>query len=297
MIYDTFPLFNELELLEVRLNELDSVVDRFVLVEAPRTHSNHPKPLHFAENRERFRRFLPKITHIVADDLPDASDAWVLEGAQRRAVDRGLVDCRPDDIILHSDLDEIPRAESVRNLAKTMRAGYRTDSLTRAWHALLRRRGFIWWVRNLYKRRHPCVWLFEQRQYYYFLNCAAVDLPAWEGTRATFHRDYTSAFDLRRWGGHRVPNAGWHFSYMGGVERVRQKLAAFAHQEYNHPEFTDPKHIEAALASGRWILGDEHVLEFVSIDETFPAFIREHPERFPEWIRADGADAGSVQAR
>lgn len=285
MIYDTFPLFNELELLEVRLHELDPVVDRFVLVEATRTHSNRPKPLHFAENRQRFKRFLPKIIHIVADDLPDTSDAWVLEGEQRRAVDRGLKDCRPDDIILHSDLDEIPSATSVRELVDTLRKGYRTDPISRAWHALLRQRATIWLVRNLYKRRHPFVWLFYQRQYYYFLNCASVNQPEWEGTRATFYRDYTSAFDLRRWGGHRVPNAGWHFSYMGGVERVRQKLAAFAHQEFNRPEFTDTKHIETALQEGRWVLGDDHVLDFVPIDGSFPAFIQDNPDRFRDWIR------------
>lgn len=286
MIYDTFPLFNELELLEVRLHELASVVDRFVLVEATRTHSNKPKPLHFAENRDRFRAFLPRITHIVADDLPDCSDAWVLEGEQRRAVDRGLAACRPDDIILHSDLDEIPSARAVRDLAVAMRRRYRTDPLARTFHALLRRPRMVWLVRNLYKRRHPFVWLFDQRQYYYFLNCASVNQPSWEGTRATFYRDYTSAFDLRRWGGRRVPDAGWHFSYMGGVERVRQKLEAFAHQEFNRPEFTDRRHVEEALAAGRWVLGDEHVLDFVAIDDTFPAFVRDHPERFRDWIRA-----------
>lgn len=286
MIYDTFPLFNELELLEVRLHELDPVVDRFVLAEAPRTHSNKPKPLHFAANRDRFARFLPKITHIVVDDLPDTPDAWVLEGEQRRALDRGLTACRPDDIILHSDLDEIPSAQAIRDLAATMRSGYRTDPATNAWHNLLRRRSVTWLVRNLYKRRHPFVWLLGQRQFYYFLNCASANQPIWQGTRATFFRDYTSAFDLRRWGGHPVPNAGWHFSYMGGVERVRQKLAAFAHQEFNRPEFTDPKHVEAALAAGRWVLGDEHILDFVPIDGTFPAFIRDQPERFRDWIRA-----------
>ncbi|MGE3309316.1 MAG: hypothetical protein AB7O66_05040 [Limisphaerales bacterium] len=285
MIYDTFPLFNELELLEIRLHELDPVVDRFVIAEAPRTHSNQPKPLHFAENRERFQRFLPKITHIVADDLPDSSDAWVLEGAQRRAVDRGLTECQPDDIILHSDLDEIPSARAVRDLADAMRSRYRSSPLANAWHALLRQRAVIWAIRNAYKRRHPFVWLLEQRMHYYFLNCVSVNKPVWLGTRATFFRDYTSAFDLRRWGGRLVPDAGWHFSYMGGVERVRQKLAAFAHQEYNHPEFTDPQHIEAALESGRWILGDDHVLEFVPLDATFPTFIREDPGRFRDWIR------------
>lgn len=290
MIIDTFPFFNELELLEVRLQELDSVVDRFVLAEAPRTHSNRPKPLHFAENRHRFERFLPRITHIVVDDLPDSSNAWVLEGEQRRAVDRGLHGCQPDDIILHSDLDEIPSARAVAELAASMRAGYRATAWNRGWHGLLRRPKVVRLLRNLFKRRHPFVWLFEQRQYYYFLNCASVNEPIWHGTRATFFRDYTSAFDLRRWAGRRVPNAGWHFSYMGGVERVRRKLEAFAHQEFNRPEFTNPQHVAAALAEGRWVLGDNHILDFVAIDGSFPKSIRDNLGQFSEWVRKRGPD-------
>ena len=54
MIYDTFMFFNELELLELRLNELNGVVDKFVLVEATRTFTNKPKPLYYAENKQRF---------------------------------------------------------------------------------------------------------------------------------------------------------------------------------------------------------------------------------------------------
>ena len=54
MIYDCFTAFNELELLEIRLHELSPVVDRFVLVEATRTHSNLPKPLYFRDNWSRF---------------------------------------------------------------------------------------------------------------------------------------------------------------------------------------------------------------------------------------------------
>ena len=56
MITDAFMFFNELELLEIRLHELSSVVDRFVLVEARETFSFRPKPLHYYENRARFRR-------------------------------------------------------------------------------------------------------------------------------------------------------------------------------------------------------------------------------------------------
>ena len=95
MLYDTFPFFNELDLLEIRLHELASVVDRVVLVEATRTHSNLPKPLYYAENRARFAPFADKIIHIVVEDTPDTADAWAIERFQRDCILRGLQNCRP----------------------------------------------------------------------------------------------------------------------------------------------------------------------------------------------------------
>ena len=67
MIYDTFLFFNEFDLLDIRLHELDAVADKFVLVEATRTHSDQPKPLYYAENRERYAAFHDKIIHVVVE--------------------------------------------------------------------------------------------------------------------------------------------------------------------------------------------------------------------------------------
>ncbi len=295
MIYDTFPFFNEVELLEVRLHELDPVVDRFVLAEATRTHSNQPKPLHFQENRARFERFLPKITHVVVDDLPDTSDAWRLEGFQRAAVARGLAGCRPDDLILNSDVDEIPRATAIEELRRRLR--YRTTALAKLGHGLLRRPWSVRLARNLFKKRHPFVWVLEQRLFYFQLNLESSSLPAWPGTRAMFFRDFTSACDLRRWDGHRVPHGGWHFSYMGGADRVRQKLQAYAHQEYNRPEHTDLQRIQAALQDGRWLLGEEHQLQRVPLDESFPRFIRQNRDQFAHWIKPETPTRNPGQPR
>ena len=90
MVYDCFTFFNELELLELRLHELAGVVDKFVLVEATRTFTNKPKPLYFQENRARFAAFENKLVHVVVADLPDSSDAWVVERFQRNAIGHGL---------------------------------------------------------------------------------------------------------------------------------------------------------------------------------------------------------------
>lgn len=108
MIYDCFTFFNELELLEVRLHELSGVVDKFVLVEATQTFTGRPKPLYYAENRERFSRFHEQIIHVIVDDSPKSDNPWTIEHFQRNCIARGLTQCRPDDWIMVSDADEIP---------------------------------------------------------------------------------------------------------------------------------------------------------------------------------------------
>ena len=96
-IFDCFTFSNELDLLEFRLDLLSPVVDQFVIVEAPRTHSGLEKPLVFQENQRRFERHLDKITHVVVDDLPSPiPDRWVPEQFQRQAIVRGLGDADPD---------------------------------------------------------------------------------------------------------------------------------------------------------------------------------------------------------
>ena len=96
MIYDCFSFFNELDLLEIRLNTLDSVVDKFVIVESTLTHTGNPKPLYYAENKKRFEKFKDKIIHIIVDEFPSFPDAtnremaWIRENCQRNAILRGI---------------------------------------------------------------------------------------------------------------------------------------------------------------------------------------------------------------
>ena len=84
-VFDCFTFFNELDVLEIRLAELDPLVDHFVIVEATRTFTAKPKPLYFADNRKRYDRYAHKIIHVVVDDLPlDAPTHWVQRGASAR---------------------------------------------------------------------------------------------------------------------------------------------------------------------------------------------------------------------
>jgi beta-1,4-mannosyl-glycoprotein beta-1,4-N-acetylglucosaminyltransferase len=142
-IFDCFLFFNELDLLELRLNELSDVVDFFVLAEATVTHRGVPKPLIFRQNRDRFAPFLNRIIHVVVDDMPGCGpsepERWRRENFQRQALLRGLSGARTRDYVIISDLDEIPHPSAIENVA--------------------RKREII-----------PTRYAFEMRMFYYYLN-------------------------------------------------------------------------------------------------------------------------------
>ena len=110
MTYDCFPFFNELDLLEIRLNVLKDVVDRFVLVEAGETHTGKTKPFCFAANRDRFAAFADRIVYRRIEKFPAGHGAWWNENYQRNEISKVLseIGVRDEDDILISDLDEIP---------------------------------------------------------------------------------------------------------------------------------------------------------------------------------------------
>ncbi len=254
MIVDTFPFFNELDMLQMRLEEIGDAVDHVVAVEADTDHQGHPKPYILTENLDRFDQWKDKLTVVRATDLPTTGgpqEAWSREIGQRDAITPALaaLDLGPDDIILHGDVDEIPRAVVARNI---------------------RPRGFV----TLLQRGHfwAVDWLYP---------------PGWEGTVAARVRDITTFGQMRNTRRQNptrqcIPDAGWHFSWVGGDEANRVKLNAFCHPE------TIPAIGEAidrgSLLRTQGIHSDGTVMEPVDVDASWPAFIFER--RCPDsWWR------------
>ena len=121
MVYDCFQFFNELDILKIRLNVLAPVVDRFVISEATETFSGIKKPLYYEENKELFAAFQDRIIHVVVDDTPQG-DTHYRDTFQKNAVTRGLKDCTDDDIVIFSDLDEIPNPDKIREILQDFQA-------------------------------------------------------------------------------------------------------------------------------------------------------------------------------
>jgi hypothetical protein len=274
-IWDCFTFFNELDILELRLNELDPHVDRFVLVEAAKTFSNEPKPLHFAENRERFARFLPKIVHVVVDDLPDQGDAWDREAFQRDAMVRGLAEAAPDDVIMISDVDEIPYPEHVSRLTPEAMRGniwfiecdyyeYKLNlSVPGKWVGLCA-------VRAIQKKYLPGVQDFRG-----FRARQSRNLPMPVNQAINIAKN---VFRVGRPLTHRlIQHGGWHFTFVNTPEKIQYKIRSYAHQERNTPEFNNLQNIQRMIDNGQSICG--RPLQPVGLDQ-MPAAVRADPGRW-----------------
>ena len=118
MIVDCFTFYNEVELLKKRINYLSSVVDKFVVVESTVTHKGNPKELFFDESQFD----MSKIVRVVVEDNPIDKDPWSRENHQRNCISRGLkqLSMSDDDVIMVSDLDEIPNITVVSNIKGVM---------------------------------------------------------------------------------------------------------------------------------------------------------------------------------
>lgn len=287
MIYDCFLFFNELDLLEIRLNELNPVVDKFVLVEATRTFQKEPKPLYYSENKERFKKFSDKIIHIVVDKYPGffhkfrIPTAWDYDVYQKNQIESGLTVCRPEDVVIISDLDEIPMAGKVLE----------------------------------YKDR-PGIKVFQQRLSYYFVNCIAVDAPPaphlvkqngfinWRGSVMIDYKDFKSAKDTRILrdmqgpGIIQIENGGWHFSFLGGWEKVRYKLKSWAHakeKKYAPDYIKDEKKLEELICDGKDIFDLGFIFSFCELDSSFPQFILNHKEKYSHLIKEIKVRGSSIE--
>ena len=291
-LFDCFTFFDELDVLELRLKELDNIVDRFVLVEGTRTFSGRPKRLLFQENKQRFRAYLGKIEHVILNDsdFPDGDvSAWDREYLSRRAMLQGLKGASPDDFVLISDVDEIPRPDALVRVLERPTAG----------------REFT---------------VFSSACYFYFLNLRATDRPpslvqAPRLLQRRYVRDpqavrafkaKVSKRDLGRFEpvllGLRAcarfgfplkvviePASSWHFKYFGGAHRIRAKILAFSHVEKAIPANLDIDLISKSIADRKYMFDATEKLEEVPLDASLPRALQADPLR---WIH--GLTTGTV---
>ena len=232
-IFDCFMYFDEEVVVDVRLNTLDEFVDYFVIVESKFTHKGDRRELRF--NHKKFEKFKDKIIYVIDDQIysktekinPEDSEgeksrkyifnAAYRENGQRNLIIKGLSGAKNEDLILISDVDEIPKLSNL----------------------------------NLKKINEKII-LFKQDMFYYKFNLYLPNL-IWTGTKACRKKYLTSPqwlrdikdrkysffrfdtfFSKKKYMNIKIINdGGWHFSNIKTAKEIEHKLRSYLH----HREF------------------------------------------------------------
>jgi len=246
-LVDCFTFYNELTLLEYRLTLLAPVVDYFIIAEANQTHMGHKKELYSKQLKDLFEKFSEKIVHLVID-LPYTHDTlkveqenqWDNEKYQRNALQRGILslDLDDSDIIIISDMDEIPDPDTLRKIT--------SGDIEVTINAL------------------------EQDLYYYNLRSQFV--KKWYSAKLISYEEFTnlgiSCSSIRA---HNtpstIPRGGWHLSYFGDTQFIKNKLQNFAHAEHNTPEKTDAINIQKRIDNTLSLFHESNAMLYIPIED------------------------------
>jgi beta-1,4-mannosyl-glycoprotein beta-1,4-N-acetylglucosaminyltransferase len=267
-IYDCFSYWDEDLLLDLRLNILNDYVDYFVIVEGNKTWQNNSKKLRF--DIQKFSKFKNKIIYIPVEDMPDGDNPYLRENFQRNCITRGLKKSSPDDLILISDLDEIPNPKVLNKFKLDMKFA-----------------------------------VFKQMHFYYKFNMHSTVNPFWYGSRICVKKYLKSPQWLRDLKFKKRPfwrldkfrlnniieNGGWHFCNLKSPDELLYKYQNLC--ETNDPyifnEKIDLKYLDVEEIKKKIILGDDIIgrnekYKVIEINENFPDFIKKNKDKYKNWI-------------
>lgn len=267
-IYDCFSYWDEDLLLELRLNILNDYVSYFVIVEGNRTWQNNSKKYRF--NIKKFSKFKDKIIYIPISDMPDGDNPYLRENFQRNCISRGLINSSSEDLIIISDLDEIPNPRTISKFKLNMKFA-----------------------------------VFKQKHFYYKINLQSEKKPFWYGSRICVKKFLKSPQWLRglkfkkrpfwRIDKFRLNNiledGGWHFCNLKTPEQLLYKYQnlcetndPYVFKERIDQKYLNLKSIKEKISLGKDIIGRDENYKIQKLDNSYPNYILDNKKELIDWI-------------
>ena len=265
-IFDCFQYFNEDHIADLRFNILDEYVDFFIIVESTVNHQGQTRKLHFDKNK--YKKFQNKIVYIEVDDTPDnikkphTGGESLVEQHQRNSIMKGLNKSQDNDLIILSDVDEIPDLNKLKVFDKNKYA------------------------------------VFSQKMFMYKLNLLNLNENNWHGSKICLKKNLKSPQWLRNLKFKKYPfwridkqknlqiinDGGWHFAYLQDVKNISKKIKSFAHGEFNKLDIVSEKNIELRINQGEDVLGRGYKIKKIEIDSSYPEYIINNKDKLKNWI-------------
>jgi len=249
-VLDSFLFTHEFDILELRLRLLWPVVDKFLLMEGDHNFRHQPKPMRFNEQKARFEWAAEKLVHVQhIGKFRDGSGDLFIENQHRQCLydNAKALNFDPDDILLTSDVDEIPSREVIERF---------------------KNEDFV----------SPTI--CSQEFYYYNINCHRG--KKWLGTVASrFSHDLGKIGEMRQ---HRKQmasiqqNCGWHFTHFYDSEGIREKLLHSSHAAYNSEHYYGKAWLADCVKQNRNYLGKA---DGDRKPEPLPQYLLDEVKKFP----------------
>lgn len=280
VVVDCFPFFNELDILKLRLEILDPLVDLFVIEESAETFSGEARELLFEKHRDLFAPYLSRITYIPVREHYETQITHERDYFQKNHLMNGLPEMSEEDVLIFGDLDEIPNPRVLKGVIESFdpeRVYHLAQDNFYVYMNMMEISGKLLSITGEFPEIPA-----SERKWLGTKVCSIKQIPA-EGIVRL--RDLIPPTDPRSV---RVAGGGWHFGYMGGLgekdvmKRIGNKVRAAAHQEYNDEEIL--RETMDHLLLGEDIFGRDARFAQVELDERFPEVLLEHREEYAHLI-------------
>jgi beta-1,4-mannosyl-glycoprotein beta-1,4-N-acetylglucosaminyltransferase len=249
MIYSACLYNGEKDLLEIQLEELRGLDVTHVIVEASHTFSGKEKEMLFDESDPYYSQF--SIEYIPVFDMPNNGNPWANEAHARNAILRGLSEASEDDIVILRDCDEVVMKSAIWDYDGT----FARLVMNKCGYYLNCIEGYQTWNRAM------------------IMKCGYLDGKLPEDVRNSGCDDV-------------VPNAGWHWSFCGGVDAILKKFGDFSHQEPEVQKHANRDLLEYKVMTGQSMWAQDF-WKFIPIDNTFPEYVVKNQDKLSHLIRQD----------
>jgi hypothetical protein len=255
MIVDTFMFNDEFEMLDIRLALTESYVDKWIILEGNKTWSGISKNFKLKENFTKYQEKYKNRIHLINLDIPKEYKNWVCENYSRSSLQKGIDLCNNEDIIIHSDLDEILNPEYVQSI-----------------------------LDMLEKEKKPIACDLDLFFYKFDQKAART----WSGTVVAKKYMFQNPQQLYKGDQYKKKNrshcvrhphiVGYHWTWMGDDNRIKTKVISTIEQQHKNP-----LEVLLALKQQDTKKAINHKCETMLIDYNYPQSVLKVIKKYPYW--------------
>jgi len=255
MIIDTFMFNDEFEMLDIRLDISNNYVDKWIILEGNRTWSGKEKPYHLAARIDEYQQKYNNKIQLINLDIPADYKDWKCENFSRASLQAGIDLYDANDVVIHSDLDEILDPEKIQSILDLLEKENKPVNCT----------------------LDMFIFKFDQKLY-----------RTWSGPVVAKKCMFNTPQELYKGDQYKKKNRshcvvhpgiiGWHWTWIGNDDRIKNKVESCIESQYR-----DPNEVLDALKKQDTKLAINHKCETQYVDYKYPKSVFDVIFKFPYW--------------